>query len=105
MPLLELLIGAAALALLAPVLILAAEVAAALFAEEHAPAPPAGTRPRVAVLIPAHDEGSGIGDTLRALIPQLRHGDRLLVVADNCADDTAAVAATEGAEVIVRSDR
>ncbi len=105
MPLLELLIGAAALALLAPILILAAEVAAALFAEEHAPAPPAGTRPRVAVLIPAHDEGSGIGDTLRALIPQLRHGDRLLVVADNCADDTAAVAATEGAEVIVRSDR
>ena len=31
-------------------------------------------------------------------------GDRLIVVADNCTDDTAAVAAASGAEVIVRND-
>jgi glycosyltransferase involved in cell wall biosynthesis len=106
MPLLELFIGAGALALLAPVLILCVEVSAALFAQETGPAPPApGSRPRIAVLIPAHDEGSGIGDTLRALIPQLRDGDSLLVIADNCTDDTAAIAASEGAEVIIRSDR
>src|SRR6185437_14331211 len=35
---------------------------------------------------------------------QLRLGDRLLVVADNCTDQTAAVAAAEGAEVLVRTD-
>ncbi len=33
-----------------------------------------------------------------------RPGDRLLVVADNCSDETAAVAAAEGAEVLVRTD-
>lgn len=36
--------------------------------------------------------------------PQLAHGDRLLVVADNCSDATAAVARTCGAEVIERND-
>src|SRR5262249_28274109 len=36
--------------------------------------------------------------------PQLAPGDRVLVVADNCADDTAAVAAAAGAEVVQRRD-
>ena len=31
-------------------------------------------------------------------------GDRLLVVADNCSDDTAALARTAGAEVVERSN-
>jgi cellulose synthase/poly-beta-1,6-N-acetylglucosamine synthase-like glycosyltransferase len=35
---------------------------------------------------------------------QLRDGDRLIVVADNCTDDTAAVAQAAGAEVVVRND-
>jgi cellulose synthase/poly-beta-1,6-N-acetylglucosamine synthase-like glycosyltransferase len=104
MLLLETLLGAAAIALLAPVLILSAEVLAALFTKEDGPLPEA-TRPRLAVIIPAHDEESGIPDTLRALIPQLRAGDRLVVVADNCIDDTAAIASAEGAEVIVRNDQ
>jgi len=34
----------------------------------------------------------------------MRAGDRMLVVADNCIDDTAAVAAATGAEVIERND-
>jgi len=104
MLLLELPLAAAALALLAPVLILSTEVLAALFSAESRPAP-TGMRPRVAVVIPAHDEEAGIRDTLRALTPQLRAGDTLLVVADNCSDDTAAIAAAEGAEVVIRDDR
>jgi cellulose synthase/poly-beta-1,6-N-acetylglucosamine synthase-like glycosyltransferase len=60
-------------------------------------------RPRVAVLIPAHNEKLGISATLRALRPQLRDTDRLLVVADNCSDDTASIARAEGAEAIERS--
>lgn len=47
---------------------------------------------RLAVLIPAHDEAAGIGATIANVLPQLIAGDRLLVVADNCSDDTAAVA-------------
>jgi cellulose synthase/poly-beta-1,6-N-acetylglucosamine synthase-like glycosyltransferase len=58
----------------------------------------------VAVLIPAHNEAAGIKATLRCLQAQLRAGDRVLVVADNCDDDTAAVARNAGAEVIERSD-
>jgi cellulose synthase/poly-beta-1,6-N-acetylglucosamine synthase-like glycosyltransferase len=55
-------------------------------------------------LIPAHDEAKGILATLNDIKPQLRPNDRLLVVADNCTDDTAAIAASGGAEVTVRSD-
>lgn len=61
-------------------------------------------RPRVAVLIPAHDESAGLLPTLADLKVQLGSGDRLLVVADNCTDDTAATAVAGGAEVIERHD-
>jgi cellulose synthase/poly-beta-1,6-N-acetylglucosamine synthase-like glycosyltransferase len=64
------------------------------------PAPAAsGRRPRLAVLVPAHNEAGGISATLDSLRPQLVAGDRILVVADNCSDDTATVAARGGAEV------
>lgn len=61
-------------------------------------------RPRVAVLIPAHNEVLGIGATLTDLMPQLDVGDRLIVVADNCDDETAAVARSHGATVLERFD-
>jgi cellulose synthase/poly-beta-1,6-N-acetylglucosamine synthase-like glycosyltransferase len=67
------------------------------------PSPAAG-RGRLAIIMPAHDEAAGIGATVRGLVPQLAPGDRLIVVADNCSDDTAAIARGEGAEVIVRTD-
>ena len=61
-------------------------------------------RQRVAVLVPAHNESIGIISTLKDLKAQLFAGDRLLVVADNCVDDTAAIAAAAGAEVVERND-
>lgn len=85
--------------------LLLVEIAAAVFLPQ-AP-PPELRRPRqqrIAVLVPAHDEGSGILPTLADIKSQLRPGDRLLVVADNCSDDTATVAAKGGAEVVVRTD-
>jgi cellulose synthase/poly-beta-1,6-N-acetylglucosamine synthase-like glycosyltransferase len=60
---------------------------------------------RLAVIVPAHNESSELIPTLRDVKAQLSGGDRLLVVADNCSDDTAAVAAAEGAEVIERRDQ
>ena len=63
---------------------------------------PEGTA--IAVLIPAHNESSGIIATLHSIQVQLRPQDRLLVVADNCSDDTAEVAERNGAEVINRHD-
>lgn len=61
-------------------------------------------RQPIAVLVPAHNEGSGLLPTLANIQCQLLPGDRLLVVADNCSDDTAAVARGKGAEVVERID-
>jgi glycosyltransferase involved in cell wall biosynthesis len=53
---------------------------------------------RVAVIVPAHDEGTLIGRCLASLRRALAHpavaalDRRVVVVADRCADDTAAVA-------------
>jgi cellulose synthase/poly-beta-1,6-N-acetylglucosamine synthase-like glycosyltransferase len=52
------------------------------------------------VLIPAHNEASLITSTLRALLAQSRKPDRVIVVADNCTDRTAALALECGVEVI-----
>ena len=70
----------------------------------RASAPPQSPRPRTAVLVPAHNEGAGIARTVAGLLPQLAQHDTLLVVADNCSDDTAARAADSGARVVERTD-
>jgi cellulose synthase/poly-beta-1,6-N-acetylglucosamine synthase-like glycosyltransferase len=59
---------------------------------------------RTIVLIPAHNEGAGILPTIRDVQSQLGPNDRILVVADNCTDDTAAIVEAAGVEVIVRAD-
>lgn len=66
--------------------------------------PTIGRRGRVAVLVPAHNESSMLLPTLSDIRSQLSPGDRLLVIADNCSDDTAAIAVAAGAEVIERRD-
>ena len=90
--------------LLIPACVLALQVLAAS-RRSQAPESEASTvRPRVAVLMPAHNESAGIVSALNSVRSQLRAGDRLLVVADNCSDDTASVAAAAGAEVVERHD-
>lgn len=64
----------------------------------------ADRHPHVAVVMPAHNEALGIREAIASVLPQLRQGDRLVVVADNCSDDTAQVALAAGAEVIERFD-
>lgn len=97
------LIGAAAFVLLLPATVLFAEVLFS-FIPFNALRREDGERGRIAVLMPAHNEASIIATTLRSVKPQLARSDRLVVVADNCTDDTKLVAAAEGAEVIVRTD-
>jgi cellulose synthase/poly-beta-1,6-N-acetylglucosamine synthase-like glycosyltransferase len=63
-----------------------------------------GIAARIAVLVPAHNESAGLLPTLDDIKRQLRSGDRVLVVADNCTDDTATIARTAGAEVVERHD-
>jgi cellulose synthase/poly-beta-1,6-N-acetylglucosamine synthase-like glycosyltransferase len=59
-------------------------------------------RPSIVVLIPAHNESTGMAPTLASVKSQLMAGDKVIVVADNCSDDTAEVATSLGAEVLVR---
>jgi cellulose synthase/poly-beta-1,6-N-acetylglucosamine synthase-like glycosyltransferase len=61
---------------------------------------------RFDVIVPAHNEAGGIARTLENLrgLDWRADGYRLIVVADNCTDSTAAVAAANGAVVLERHD-
>ena len=61
---------------------------------------------RLQIVVPAHNESASIRRTALALAEAaVEDGNTgLLVVADNCTDDTAAQARTTGAEVLVRDD-
>jgi len=99
--LLNWLLSALSVLMLLPVLVLFVQVLLASLPARSIPSAK-GLRPRVAVLVPAHNESSIIIATLNSIRPQLLEGDRLLVVADNCTDDTAALARTAGVEVVER---
>ena len=62
--------------------------------------------PRLAVVMPAHNEASGIAACVTNLQASLDKttGCSLIVIADNCEDATAAYAAEAGARVLVRQD-
>lgn len=87
-----------------PVTVLFIEVVAALKTPRPARPLNRADAKRVVVIVPAHNESAGIIPTIGDIRPQLQAGDRLIVVADNCTDDTAAVAKAHGAEVIERND-
>jgi cellulose synthase/poly-beta-1,6-N-acetylglucosamine synthase-like glycosyltransferase len=101
--LVDILLTAAALPALAAALYLAAlAVLARRPASAAAPAPGL----RFDVIVPAHNEETEIGETVRSLraITYPPALFRVLVVADNCTDGTATQAAAAGAEVLVRTD-
>ncbi|MEZ6143224.1 MAG: glycosyltransferase family 2 protein [Zavarzinella sp.] len=60
-------------------------------------------RSKCAILIPAHNEEVMIKQTLERLQTQVQSTDRIVVIADNCMDETAQIARTVGVEVIERT--
>ena len=56
------------------------------------------------IVVPAHDEAKLIAATVARLLKVAEGRCRLLVVADNCTDETAEEARSTGAEVLVRDD-
>lgn len=102
----DVIVGGIAGLLSIPVAVLFLEVVAALSSVMHdrLELPNIKAPKRVAVIVPAHNESVGILPTLLDIKSQIANGDRLIVVADNCSDDTAAIAEAAGAEVIVRND-
>ncbi len=90
--------------LMVPVAVFCLECLASLLPQRRRTARAVWPRPRLAVLLPAHNERALLGATLGSIVPQLEEGDRLVVVADNCTDQTAAVAREYGATVLERND-
>jgi 1,2-diacylglycerol 3-beta-glucosyltransferase len=63
-------------------------------------------RSRLTIIVPAHDEEQLVARCVASLLRQTypRELYRVLVVADNCSDATAAVASAAGADVMVRDE-
>ena len=59
---------------------------------------------RLTVLVPAHNESLTIAATLESLWGQSRPPDKVVVIADNCTDDTAEIAQEHMAEVFTTVD-
>jgi 1,2-diacylglycerol 3-beta-glucosyltransferase len=78
----------------------------ALLARRSSPLVPSAPHLRFDIVVPAHNEESEISQTIRTLldVDYPRELFRVLVVADNCTDHTAQVAAAAGAQVLVRED-
>jgi 1,2-diacylglycerol 3-beta-glucosyltransferase len=107
MALLNLLIVLVLLVLALPAALACAYLLAQTLMSASLPSPPASARRlRFDIVVPAHNEAAGIAHT----IANLRQLDwptdlyRIVVVADNCTDATAALASAAGANVIERHD-
>jgi len=97
-------LSAIAAVLLVPVAVFTLQVVAARGPRSAATPESGERRPATAILMPAHDEATGIAAAIDTVLPQLRGDDTLLVVADNCSDRTAAIATERGAHVVERHD-
>ena len=100
--LLAILLWLIALPLALPLAIFTAEVFAGLLRNSEPPFAPVPCS--IAILMPAHNEAGSIEATLTDLMTVAPPGCRIVVVADNCTDDTAARARAIGVEAIERHD-
>ncbi|MFM9978672.1 MAG: glycosyltransferase family 2 protein [Sphingomonadaceae bacterium] len=94
--------GVLALPVIAMFAVFLTELVAGVVPARRRPVP--RSEARAAVIVPAHNEAASIASTVRALAADLPTNTRLLVIADNCSDATAALARAAGAEVAERHD-
>ena len=101
---LNLLLLLAALAVSAPVFLFCLEIFLSLFPRRSSP----GLEPKadmpLAVLIPAHNEALVLAETLQTLLPTLPAACRVVVIADNCTDETANIARWFGVDAVERTN-
>ena len=57
-------------------------------------------RAKVTVLVPSHNEAQDIGTTIKSIQGQSRPPDEIVVMCDNCTDNTAEVATEHGVRVL-----
>lgn len=105
MSIVSVLLSGTACVLAVPVMTYAVEIGVAMPKPKIKPRRTFAKRPSVAIVIPAYNESVVVIPAIRDSLEQAgRPGDRVIVVADNCDDDTAEVARAAGAEVIERFD-
>ena len=100
------LIALVAVVLLIPTLSDAISAMALLRPARHGPSAGAGDMPQLLFLVPAHDEALLIESCVQSL-RQIQYPEsayRVVVVADNCTDDTAQLARASGAQCLVRTN-
>lgn len=100
----EIMLGLVAIACVIPLLVLCLEVLGAFCTRPINVSSTDPTGPRIAVLVPAHNEEQGLPATLKDIVEGLRPGDRCVVIADNCEDGTALAARAFPVEVLERKN-
>jgi len=86
-----------------PILVLFIECIASLFPTSHQ-VNTNNSNPSYNILIPAHNEATVIRNTLQNLLPQVVNSQQIVVVADNCTDETGAIARQLGVTVLDREN-
>lgn len=67
--------------------------------EEEVPSPRS-----LNILVPAHNEADNLRSTLNGLLKQVAEASQIMVIADNCSDQTATIARSCGVTVLERED-
>ncbi len=98
----DLLISLCLLCLSFPVFMFALECFLGLKREPVSELPALPSDLTTAILMPAHNEASVIANTLEQLKPHLGENDQLVVIADNCSDNTADIVRNHGFTAIER---
>jgi len=96
---------AIAIAISIPCLVFFGECLAAFLSSTSSPDLADVKRPKTTVLIPAHNEAEQIKEVVEGLQTQLAEQDRVIVIADNCHDNTAELARSTGVEVLEREHK
>lgn len=89
-----------------PLFVFLLAVALAALMARRTPAAAAEPRSRFLIVVPAHNEEAGVPETIASCfaVDYPRELFDVMVIADNCDDQTAAVAAEAGADVLERFD-
>ena len=104
MKLLNIIFFLVSLVLIVPCLVFFIESLAAFLPRKDPAKTAESKRPTINVLVPAHNEELYIEPVLETILRQLGAQDKLIVIADNCQDNTAKLARSTGATVIERKN-
>ena len=100
----DILLLALAVAIFIPSATLLLECSLALFPRFSSSNPKEKISTELAILIPAHNEAMVIRSTLESLLPQVKSAKNIVVIADNCTDNTAEIASQYDVTVIKRDN-